>query len=93
MYEERVNALGWQMKQELAAAIASDQVFRPAASDTELIECFKVGYAADAFNVVRNSLLFLQVMALMRLWDDIGKDVHSILTLDDLLSKSDLVEE
>jgi len=36
-------------------------------------------------------LLFTEVMALMRLWDDNTEQVHSILTLADRLSDDDLV--
>jgi PadR family transcriptional regulator PadR len=87
----KILAVAERMKTDLVTAIAAEQVFRPAASDNQLIGCFNVGYAADAFNLVRHSLLFQQAMALMRLWDDTGKDVHSILTLEDLLSVAGLV--
>jgi hypothetical protein len=79
-----------RVKKDLTMVIAARQVFRPAASDNELIRCFNIGYASDAFNLVRHSLLFFQVMALMRLWDN-RRDVHSILTLARLLSDGKLV--
>jgi AbiU2 len=75
--EAEVIAVAQRMKQDLTMAIAAEQVFRPAASDNELIQCFNIGFAGDAFNLVRHSLLFFQAMALMRLWDA-RKDVHSI---------------
>jgi AbiU2 len=88
--EDEVIAVAERIKQNLVTAIAAGQVLRPAASDTELIGCFNIGCAGDAFNLVRHSLLFSQVMALMRLWDK-RKDVHSIPTLVRLLSKPGLV--
>jgi hypothetical protein len=78
------------MKQDLTMAIAPEQVFRPAASDNELIKCFNIAFAGDAFNLVRHSLLFFQVMALMRLWD-VRRDVHSIPRLAHLLRDTGLV--
>jgi hypothetical protein len=75
-----------RMKQDLIMAIAAEQVFRPAAANNGLIQCFNVGYASDGFNLLRHSLLFLQVMALMRLWDDTGNNVRSIIKLEGLLS-------
>jgi hypothetical protein len=77
--EDEVITVAERIKQNLVTAIAAGQVLRPAASDKDLIECFNIGYAGDAFNLVRHSLLFFQVMALMRLWDE-RKDVHSIPT-------------
>jgi hypothetical protein len=88
--EAQVIAVVESLKQNLETAIAAAQVLRPAASDNELIGCFNIGYAGSAFNLVRHSLLFSQVMALMRLWDE-RKDVHSIPTLVRLLSKLGLV--
>jgi hypothetical protein len=86
--EAEVTAVAESLKQNLETAIASGQVLRPAASDNELIGCFNIGYAGDAFNLVRHSLLFSQVMALMRLWDEKNR---SIPTLVRLLSKPGLV--
>jgi hypothetical protein len=80
-----------RIKQDLVKAIATEQVLRPAASDNELIGCFNIGFAGDAFDLVRHSILFFQVMALTRLWDDTEHDVRSILTLAGLLSDAGLV--
>lgn len=88
--EAEVIAFAQRMKQDLVMAIAAEQVFRPAASDNELIECFNIGFAGDAFNLVRHSLLFFQAMALMRLWDD-TRGVHSIPRLARLLRDGQLV--
>ena len=54
---------------------------RPAAYDDQVIDCFNVGQAGDAFDLVRHAILLFEVMALMRLWDDTEDDVQSILTL------------
>jgi hypothetical protein len=88
--EDEVIAVAERIKQDLVTAIAAGEILCPAASDNELIGCFNIGYAGDAFNLVRHSLLFSQVMALTRLWDK-RKDVHSIPTLVRLLSKSGVV--
>jgi hypothetical protein len=87
---QTIVAVAERMEQDLTMAIAAEQVFRPAASDNELIECFNIGFAGDAFNLVRHALLFYQAMALMRLWDA-RKDVHSIPRLARLLSDAQQV--
>jgi hypothetical protein len=79
-------------KRELIKAIAVGQVVRSAASDTALIECFNVGLAGNAFEAMRHSLLFDQIMALMRIWDG-GNDVQSLKQLAHLLSSDNLVNE
>src|SRR5215469_17903146 len=84
-------AIASQMKQDLGEAIAAEQIYSPAASDNDLMRCFEIGLAAPAFDFVRHMLLFAEVMALMRLWDDNTEQVHSILTLADRLSDDDLV--
>jgi len=81
-----------RIKQELIKAIALEQVVRPAASDTRLIECFNVGHAGNAFEIVRHSLLFDQIMTLMRIWDTTA-NVHSIKELVRLLGNRNLVDK
>jgi len=81
-----------RMKRDLIIAIACEQVVRPAASDLELIKCFNLGQAGLAFDLVRHSLLFSQVMALMRLWDK-RSDVHSISRLISLFGDASQVEK
>jgi hypothetical protein len=87
---QNIIAVAERMKQDLTMAIAAEQVFRPAASDNELIKYFNIGFAGNAFNLVRHSLLFFQAMALMRLWDA-RKDVQSIPRLAYLLRDTGLV--
>jgi hypothetical protein len=87
--EAEVIAVAERIKKELSMAIAADRVLRPAASDDQLINCFNVGFAGNAFNLVRHSLLFFQTLALMRLWDT-RKDVHSIPRLARLLGGDQL---
>lgn len=86
----KILVIAEKVKQDLIQAIAARQVVRAAASDTELIACFNIGQACNAFDLVRHSLLFFQLMALMRLWDT-RSDVHSIETLVRLLSDAKLV--
>ena len=80
-----------RITQNLRMAIAAEQIMRPAAYDGQLIDCFNVGQAGGAFDLVRHAILYFQVMALMRLWDDTGDDVRSILTLAHLLSDGGLI--
>jgi hypothetical protein len=88
--EQKIIDVAERMKRDLVMAIAAGHVLRPAASDNELIGCFNIGYASSAFDLMRHSLLFSQLMALMRLWDT-TKNVHSIEELVRLLSDADLV--
>lgn len=87
---QTLTALAERLKQDLIAAIAAEQIVRPAASDNELISCFNVGRAGRAFDWVRHSVLFSLVLALTRLWDT-RKDVHSIQALVRLLSDTRVV--
>ncbi len=80
------------IKQNLIKAIAAEQVVRPAASDNGLIGCFNLGYASNAFELVRHSLLFDQIMALTRIWDT-TTNVHSIKELVRLFRDGNLVEK
>jgi predicted transcriptional regulator len=80
------------IKRNLIKAIAAEQVVRPAASDDALIGCFNLGYATNAFELVRHSLLFDQIMALMRIWDTTA-NVHSMNELVRLFRNGDLVDK
>jgi AbiU2 len=91
--EDEVIAVAERMKQDLSMAIAAGQVVFPAAFDEELIRSFNIGHATAAFELVRHSLLFYRVMALMRLWDDTRDDVRSILRLEGLLSDASLIQQ
>jgi hypothetical protein len=79
-----VRSVAERLKEDLATAIAAEKVFRPAARDKELMAGFAVGYAGPAFDLLRHSILYMGVMALMRLWDNDTK-VYSIPTLARLL--------
>ena len=88
---QQIIAVADKIKQEIITAIAIERVVHPAYSDFELIECFKIRYAGNAFDLVRHSLLFSQIMGLMRLWDN-RDDVRSIPKLARLLSDPERVE-
>jgi hypothetical protein len=90
--EGEIIAVAERMKQDLLTAIAAQQIVRPAVSDNGLIECFNLGDAGSAFDLVRHSLLFWQVMALMRIWDA-TENVYSIIGLVRLFSNPNLVEK
>jgi hypothetical protein len=79
------------IKKNLSLAIATEQIVRPAALDCSLIECFNIGWAAPAFDVLRHSLMFSEVMALMRLWDDRG-DVNSLPSVASRFRDATLIE-
>lgn len=78
-------AVAERIKQDLTKAIAAARVVRAAVCDDELVACFNVGFACDAFDLIRHSLLFFQLITLVRLWDD-RKDVYSIEALFRLFS-------
>lgn len=79
------------IKQNLSSAIAAEQIVRPSASDCALIDCFNIGWAAPAFDFLRHSLMFSEVMALMRLWDDRG-DVNSLPSVASRFLDATLIE-
>lgn len=89
---QKILGVADRIKQDLIKAIAAEQVVRPAASDTALIQCFNLGHAGGAFEVVRHSLLFDQIMALMRIWDTTA-NTHSVKELVRLLRSSNLVDK
>ena len=90
---KEIITLAEQLKSDLTIAIAAEQLFIPAASDKQLMQSFELGWAAPAFDFLRNQLLLSEVMALSRLWDDNTDrvNVYSIPALAGRLSETGVV--
>lgn len=67
-------------EEEFRSAIATHEVWKLAAYDSDLHERMGTSYATNAFLIVRNALRRETLMALMRLWDNNPKalSLHNI---------------
>jgi hypothetical protein len=75
---------------ELRRAIALHEIYQIGTSDKSATSKFDKTYAANALNLIRDSLLYEEVMCLMRLWDE--RDAISIPNVVKGLRKKEIQE-